>query len=658
MFGERERPLMPAQFALRVAILSGFALVVFSIIFFRLWYLQVLSGDKYLKQAKNNQVREVTVRAPRGEILDRQGHVLVDNRTALALQLNPTELPRTHRRRQREFARLGHVIGMSQHAISKQLREQTKDLPANPVTLRRDVPYDLVYYLRENQGSYPGVTVQHVYVRNYPDGNLAAQIFGYVREITGPQLKEPRYQGLAPGDQVGQSGVENTYDNVLRGTNGMTRVQVDAQGRPTGGVLSQTQPKPGDNLLLSIDTPVQQAGEAALNSFSTPGAFVAMNVNDGEVLGLGSSPTFDPSIFTKPVIPTATYKQLSSQTTGAPLADRAVQGLYPTGSTFKPITAIAALESGVLTPSTTIVDGGSFTEGDITLHNAGGGAYGALQLPQALQVSSDVFFYNVGAMLYRDGGDAQQKWASELGIGHPTGIDLPGEVAGLLPTPAWRNKLFKDAQSPNSPGGSSIVPGDPTDRPWTIGDNVNLAIGQGDLQTDPLQMAVAYAAIANGGNVVRPHVGLEVRNPEGGVVQEIDPGPQRHLDINPQYRQTILEGIHMAAQSPGGTSYPVFGNFPIPMAGKTGTAQRIGQQDQSWYVALAPYPNPQIVVATTIEQGGFGVEAAAPVARQILDAYFNTHKQEAKAAGGKVPSQGPIQAGPAPSTGGAAGNPY
>ncbi len=658
MFGERERPLMPAQFALRVAILSGFALVMFSIIFFRLWYLQVLSGDKYLRQAKNNQVREITVRAPRGEILDRQGHVLVDNRTALALQLNPTELPRSHRRRAREFARLGQVIGMSPKEIRKQLHQQTKDLPANPVTLRRDVGYDLVYYLRENQEAYPGVTIQRVFVRNYPNGTLGAQIFGYVREVTEQQLKEPRYQGLIPGDQVGQSGVENTYDNVLRGTNGVTRVQVDAEGRPTGGILSRTQPKAGDNLVLSIDTPVQKAGEAALNSFSTPGAFVAMNVHDGEILGLGSSPTFDPSIFTKPVIPESTYKQLTSQTTGAPLADRAIQGLYPTGSTFKPITAIAALESGVLTPTTTIYDGGSFTEGNITLHNAGGGAYGSLQLPQALQVSSDVFFYNVGAMLYRDGGDAQQKWASELGIGHPTGIDLPGEVAGLLPTPAWRNKLYKEAQSPNSPGGTSVVPGDPTDRPWTIGDSVNLAIGQGDLQTDPLQMAVAYAAIANGGDVVRPHVGLEVQDPKGGVVQEIDPGPQRHLDINPTYRQAVLEGIHMAAQSPGGTSYPVFGNFPIPMAGKTGTAQRVGQQDQSWYVALAPYPNPQIVVAATIEQGGFGVEAAAPVARQILDAYYNTHKQAAKAAGGKVPSKGPIQAGPAPSTGGAAGNPY
>jgi penicillin-binding protein 2 len=643
MFGERERPLMPAQFALRVAILSGFALVVFSIIFFRLWYLQVLSGDKYLKQAKNNQVREVTVQAPRGEILDREGNVLVDNRTALALQLNPTELPGSHRRREREFARLGPVIGMSPKAIRKQLHQQTKDVPANPVTLKRDVSYDLVYYLRENQHSYPGVTIQRVYVRNYPDGTLGAQIYGYVREITEQQLHEPRYQGLIPGDQVGQSGIENTYDNVLRGTNGMTRVQVDAAGQPTGGVLSETQPKPGDNLLLSIDTPVQKAGEAAINSFSTPGAFVAMNVQDGEVLGLGSSPTFDPSVFTKPVIPESTYKQLTSDTTGSPLTDRAIQGLYPTGSTFKPITAIAALESGVMTPSTTIVDGGSFTEGGITLHNAGGGAYGALQLPQALQVSSDVFFYNVGAMLYQHGGDAQQKWASELGIGHPTGIDLPGEVSGLLPTPAWRNKLYKEHQ---------------TDRPWTEGDNVNLAIGQGDLQADPLQMAVAYASIANGGDVVRPHVGLEVRDPKGGVVQEINPAPQRHLDINPEYSHAILDGIHMAAQSPGGTSYPVFGNFPIPMAGKTGTAQRPGQQDQSWYVALAPYPNPQIVVAATIEQGGFGVQSAAPVVRQILDAYYNTHKEAAKAAGGKAPSQGPIQAGPAPSTAGAAGNPY
>jgi penicillin-binding protein 2 len=646
MFGERERPLMPAQFALRVAILSAIALVMFSIIFFRLWYLQVLSGDKYLKQAENNQVREITVQAPRGEVMDRSGHVLVDNRTALALQLQPTELPRKHKKRRQEFERLGQVVGMSADEISKQLREQTKELPANPVTLKRDVDYDLVYYLRENQAQYPGVSVQRVYVRKYPNATLAAHIFGYVREVTEDQLKEPRYQGLVPGDQVGQAGVENTYDNVLRGINGLTRVQVDASGHPTGGVLSQTQPQAGDNLLLTLDNRVQVAGEAALHSFSTPGAFVAMNVKNGEILGLGSSPTFDPSVFTKPVIPQSLIDQLNSETTGAPQANRATQGLYPTGSTFKPITAVAALEGKVLTPSTTIVDGGVFTVGGIDFKNAGGGSYGALQLPQALQVSSDVFFYNLGADLYyhdqqAGSDDTQQHWASELGIGRPTGIDLPGEVQGLLPTPAWRDQLYKDHE---------------TDRPWSVGDNVNLAVGQGDLQTNPLQMAVAYAAIANGGDVVRPHVGMEVQDSGGRVVQEIDPAPQRHVEISPQYRQAILQGIHMAAQSPGGTSYPVFGNFPIPMAGKTGTAERFGQEDQSWYVALAPYPNPQIVVAATIEQGGFGVQAAAPVASHILAAYFNVHKHEAKAAGGKVPKQGPIQAPAAPTT--APGNPY
>ena len=612
---------MPAQFALRVAILSGLALVVFSIIFFRLWYLQVLSGDQYLKAAHNNQVREITVRAPRGEILDRNGQALVANRSALALQLQPTELPRSQRKRRQEFARLGQAIGMAPGEIQKQLRKQTRELPANPVTLKRDVDYDLVYYLRENQARYPGVTVQHVYVRNYPRGSLAAQIFGYVREVTEEQLKEARYQGLVPGDQVGQAGVENTYDNVLRGANGMTRVQVDAQGQPTGGVLSQSEPRAGDNLLLTIDGRVQEAGEAALGSFSTPGAFVAMSVRDGAIIGLGSSPTYDPSVFTKPVIPQSTFDQIFSDEAGSPYTNRAIQGLYPTGSTFKPITAVAALESGVLSPTTTIVDGGTFTVGGISFQNAGGASYGALQLPEALQVSSDVFFYNLGADLH-DQDDTQQHWASELGIGHPTGIDIPGEGAGLLPTPEWRNELHSSSDDPDSPGGTDVVIGE-TDRPWTVGDNVNLSVGQGDLQTNPLQMAVAYAAIANGGDVVRPHVGMRVEDASGRAVQEIDPSPQRHVEIAPQHRQAILQGVHMAAQAPSGTSYSVFGNFPIPMAGKTGTAERFGQGDQSWYVALAPYPNPEIVVATTIEQGGFGVDAAAPVACRILDAYYS-----------------------------------
>jgi penicillin-binding protein 2 len=630
--GERTR--QPAQLNLRVAVLGGIALVLFSIVFFRLWYLQVLSSAKYVKDAQNNQVRDITVQAPRGEILDRSGQAMVKNRTALSLQVHTIELPAKPHKRKAELQRLGGVIGMPYSKIQRDIHVQHKQVPASPVTLRRDVPYDLVYYLRENQDRFPGVSVDRVYVRSYPDGTLAAHVLGYVREIDAAQLKEPRFAGVKPGDQVGQAGVESTYDAVLRGINGMERVQVDAAGQPTGHILARRAPKEGSNLKLTLSKPVQEAGEAAVSSFGLPGAFVAMNVHNGQILGLGSEPTYDPSLFAKPVLTKAETQSIfgtPGASNPAPIYDRAVQGLYPTGSTFKPITSVAALESGKLTPSTVIDDTGTFSEGGITLHNAGGGAYGALTLIPALQVSSDVFFYNVGQWLNtsdtRNG--PLQKWAKALGLGHTTGIDLPDEQSGLVPGPPWRNRLYKQHK---------------TDRPWSYGDNVQLATGQGDLEADPLQMATAYAAIGNGGNVVRPHVGLEVTKSNGQVVQEIDPAPQRNVDINPTYRRDILEGIHEAAQSPGGTSYPVFGSFPVPVAGKTGTAVRYpygypGQEvDQSWYVVLAPYPNPKVVVAVTVERGGFGVQAAAPAARQILTAYFNAHGRHIKAAGISAPS--------------------
>jgi penicillin-binding protein 2 len=394
---------------------------------------------------------------------------------------------------------------------------------------------------------------------------------------------------------------------------------VDATGQPTGGQLSSQQPQPGNDLRLSIDEDVQRAGESALASFGLPGGFVAMDVNTGEIPGLDSFPTYDPSIFAKPVVPQSTYDQLSSQTTDAPIFDRAVAGGYPTGSTFKPITAMAALDVGALTPTETLFDSGSFTEGGITLHNAGNASYGALQLPEAQQVSSDVFFYQVGARLngYTH-NDTQsgplQHWAEQLGIGSDTGIDIPDENSAnyLVPSPEWRNELYKKGL---------------TDRPWSLGDSVNLAVGQGDLKTNPLQMAVAYSALANGGDIVRPHVGLEVDEPSGRTVEQIAPAPQRHVDVNQSYSRVILEGLHMAAQQAGGTSYPVFGGFPIAVAGKTGTAERPLQEDQSWYVVLAPYPNPQIVVAVTIERAGFGAQAAAPAACRILQAYFGKQAQ-------------------------------
>jgi penicillin-binding protein 2 len=612
MFGNGDRPPAPSQFAFRIAILGGAALVIFSIIFFRLWYLEVLSGDQYLAEAQNNQIRQFTVQAPRGEIVDRNGKVLVDNRTALALQVRTTELPEKKSKRDEVLKRVADVAGMKGKFIHRQIHEQTKISAASPVTLKRDVPYDLVYYLRENQDEFPGVSVDRIYVRQYPQGALAAHLFGYVREVNEEQLKQPQYEALEPGDEVGQAGVEQTYDSLLRGVNGVTRVQVDAAGRPTGGQLSVRDPQPGNNLRLSIDSDLQAAGERAIAQFGgLPGAFVAMNVHTGEVLGLGSNPTFDPSLLAKPTITQAQYDALA-QGADAPIFDRAIQSGYPTGSTFKLITTTAALQSGLITPDHVINDTGSVTYGGVKFENAGGAVNGSIDLRTALQVSSDVYFYTLGADMNNEDnpeGGALQDWARQLGLGSLTGIDLPAESTGLVPTPGWRDSLYADNL---------------TDRPWSIGDNINLAVGQGDVQVSPLQLAVAYATIANGGSVVRPHVGMRVEDPQGRVIQEVDPAPRREVDIDPTTRQVIMDGLHAAAQEPGGTSYPVFGGFPKQIAGKTGTAER-GEtvEDQSWYAAMAPYPDPDVVVVATIERGGFGADAAAPAVRDILSQYFH-----------------------------------
>jgi penicillin-binding protein 2 len=618
--GDRHLVITP-QLALRVAMLGGVALLLFAIVFFRLWYLQVLSGDRYLAEARDNRVREIKVEAPRGKIVDRNGTLLVDNRTALTVQVQPQQLPRDKVRRTRVIRRLSTTLGLNPGSVRRKIRREARELPYSPVTLKTDVGLRTVFYIQENQSRFHGVEVKRVFLRRYPYEEIGAHLFGTTGEVTKQQLELSRYGGVTLGDRVGQSGIEYAYDRYLRGRNGASRVQVDALGRPKGELSVRT-PTAGGQLRLSIDLAVQKAGQRALQSFGLPGAFVAMDPRTGEVLGLGSNPSFDPNVFAKGVR-RSTYKRLTSAANGAPLANRAIQGLYPTGSAFKLITATGAVESGLITPSTVLFDGGSLSVGGLTFKNAGGVSHGALALPRALQVSSDVFFYRVGLMADQRGGNIIQKWARRLGLGRPTGIDLPGEVRGLVPSPAWRNRLFRKKL---------------TDRPWTPGDNINLAVGQGDLQANPLQMAVAYSAIANGGHVVTPHIGMRVEDSRGSVIQEIQPGSQRNLKIAGQTRSAILSGLRAAANDPGGTSTPVFEGFPITVAGKTGTAERGAQGDQSWYASVAPYgADPRIVVAVTVERGGFGAEAAAPAARRILAAYFGIKGKKAIGRAGSSP---------------------
>lgn len=616
---DRRPPITP-QLALRIAILGGVALVMFAVIFFRLWYLQVLSGDRYLAEANDNRVREIKVQAPRGRIVDRAGRVLVDNRPSNVVKLTPDRLPRRQRSKTRLYDRLARVLRLDRTEIRTRVREQLRALPYSAATVKQDVRRPVVAYILENQDKFPGVTVEKVFLRSYPRRAIGAHLFGTVGEVTRRQLtrQRDRYRGVTQGDRVGQSGIEYSYDRFLRGKNGARRLQVDARGT-LRNYLRRKEATPGRQLRLAVDLHVQEVGQQALGG--AKGAFVVMDVHTGEVRALGSSPSFDPNIFAR-AIRRSDFERLSAKETGEPLANRAIQGLYPTGSTFKLATSVAALEGGLIGPLTPVFDGGSIKVGGITFKNAGGAAYGTVSLRRALQVSSDVYFYKLGLEANAAGdGHLIQDWARRLGIGRRTGIDLPAEVEGLVPTPEWRNRRFKKGL---------------TERPWTVGDSINLAVGQGDLQTNPLQLAVAYAGVANGGFVVRPHLGQRIENADGRVLQEFEAPGRRRLPVAPQYRQAILDGLRLAASAAGGTSADVFEGFPIPVAGKTGTAEKgLGRADQSWYVALAPFPSPRYVVAVTLEHGGFGAETAAPAARRVLAALFNVRGDERKIVKGK-----------------------
>ncbi|MFN2617545.1 MAG: penicillin-binding protein 2 [Thermoleophilaceae bacterium] len=614
------RPALTPQLAIRVAFIGGIALMAFAVIFFRLWYLQVLSGDKYRAEANNNRVREIKVQAPRGQIVDRNGRVLVDNRTGLAVKVTPDKLPGDRARRRRVYRKLGRVLGLRVTQIEHRMRREFQRLPPfSSATVKTDVSRPVMMYVLEHGDDLPGVTVERVFLRSYPHRQVGAHLFGTVGEITREQLHQERYRGVPMGDRVGKDGIEYQYDRFLRGRDGASRVQVDALGR-LKGELSVRDPQPGRQLRLGVDMNVQRSGQAALAGGTGRGAFVVMNVHNGQVVALGSQPSFDPNVFSR-VIKQSDYKRLSDPNNGAPLTNRATQGNYPTGSTFKLITATAALQGGVITPDTVEYDGGSLRVGGLTFKNAGGGGNGALALRRALTVSSDVFFYRLGLEMNSTGnGLLLQHWAHNYGLGRRTGIDLPNESPGLIPSPRWRNRLFKKHL---------------TDRPWTPGDNINLSVGQGDVQVDPLQLAVAYAALANGGRVLKPRLGMRIEDSAGRVLQDLEAPTARRIPIRPEFRQAILDGLRGAASQPGGTSAKVFAGFPIPVAGKTGTAQKgAGRPDQSWYAALAPYPSIKYVVVATDEAGGFGADTAAPMARQILATLFGVKKGAKGAKGG------------------------
>jgi len=647
---EARVPASP-QVAIRVAIFGALVMAAFAIIFFRLWYLQVLSSEKYIAQANANRARDLPVAAPRGRIVDREGNVIASSRVTNAVEIVPSALPPAGAPRLALYRRLGALLEMSARQIEALVIKGRTTVPYAPVLIKTDAGEGPLTVLAERENQFPGVTQQPVAIRDYPHGEMAAQVLGYVGQVTEPELKLRAFAGVGQGTVVGQEGLEYYYDRYLRGKPGTQRVEVNSLGYPVPSSLAPTPPTAGYSLKTTLDLPLERAAEKALlegieharagGKPADAGAFVALNPRNGEVLAIGSSPGFDPNKFAKPLTDRE-YKRLEGRAKSAqgeaappaPLTDRAVNGTYPTGSTFKPITAMGALEAGVITPASALGAGQCVTVSTQQFCNAGHADYGAVSLVEALKVSSDTYFFEAGE-LANSYGNVIQNMAHKLGVGESTGIDLPSEITGLVPDRAWRARVAAEelaCERRKHVSGCGISDG----RPWSVGDNMHLAVGQGDLLTSPLQMAVAYSTLANAfssggvGAVVRPHLGAEIDGSNGELVQALNFPPARRVKLNASDVDLVMEGIHDAASQAGGTSAAVWTGWnqaQHPVYGKTGTAQHAVGEDQSWYMCYLPDPARPIVIAVTVEQGGFGAETAAPIARLIASQWFGVSKK-------------------------------
>jgi penicillin-binding protein 2 len=622
------------KLARRVALLSGLVVIIFGALLMRLWALQVLSGPQYAAKAQANQVRTVSVQAPRGTILDSSGHVLVANQPVTSVELSPSGLPRNYPTRVREIRRLARVAGVSVHRITKLLlgRRAANDM-LDPVVVRTQATGPMLNYLEERADNFPGLTLARSYIRRYPHGSVAAQLLGYDSQT--PQ---------SAGQVIGVTGIEAAFNKFLRGVPGQARVRVDSLGRPQSQRLLAIPPQQGQTVRLTINSKIQVAAQNALNDgirraqstgqwAADGGAIVALNPQDGSILALASSPTYNPAVYSGRVTTRALAAQgLTPKTDLAanfPSLDRAVDGTYPPGSTFKPLTAIAALEEHIIKPYAFYPCTGTYVAPQDTSkhvwHNWNLFVNEGMDLPTALAQSCDTYFYGVGDKFYalpKGRGQPIQKWARRFGFGQKSGSDLGVQAAGTVPTTAWRHRMFTKATDPTNWQ---------IDRLWKPGDSLNLSIGQGDLSVTPLQMARFYAAIANGGKLVTPHILQDVENPNGTPVPTKAPAAPRPVEgLNPADLKVVQQGLFEGTHDPLGTSYGVFGNFPVPIAGKTGTAQKVvripgfhGERDQSWWCGYGPSNDAKLVVCAVIENGGEGGAAAAPAAERVFAKFFN-----------------------------------
>ena len=635
----------------RVAILGVIVLALMSVLVSRLWFLQVLTGNQYAKASETNRVRLVTLEAARGRILDRNGVELVTNRPSLAVGLRRDDL-RDPALRKAVVARLSKLLKLSVRDINKRLDDK-RISPYRPAIIATDVPEQVIFEIREHAERYPGAETLVLPVRTYPKGTLAAHVLGYVGETTESELARLRDKGYRLGDTIGRTGVERTYESSLRGTPGIEKLEVNSSGIVLGTLGSQ-EAVPGSDVMLSLDAGVQAVAEESLylgiqrarsrtfletgEAFRAPaGGVVVLDAQTGGIVAMASYPSFDPSRFVGGVDP-AYWKALNDPANHEPLIDRAMQSAYPPGSTFKPFMATAALESGAMSPGSTLPCTSAFDFGNRTFHNWKGGS-GNISLAEALVQSCDTVFYRLGANWWLKERAAEQAgkrvyeimqdWAGRFGLGRATRVDLPNEVSGRVPGRAYKQHLYdlnKVTWCEKYGATHDAFWQDLCQRGfmWRGGDAVNMSIGQGDLVATPLQLAVGYAAIANGGTVLRPHVGLKILKPDGTVRQLVKPQATSRVQVSPGDLAYVQRALQQVAAR--GTAVFPFRGWPlrsIPVAAKTGSAEIAGKQPFSWFAAYAPADHPKYVVVSVVEEAGFGSQVSGPVVRRIMDKLFN-----------------------------------
>jgi penicillin-binding protein 2 len=613
-----------AAFQVRVGAFGLVAMTLFAILLLRLWALEVIQGNQYAHAARAQSFRTVRFPTARGPILDRSGRLLVGTTGTVVVSADPQTIGTidSHGRwtpSPTGLARVQHLARIARvpsRQLLANIRRSVRRSPFAPAAVITQPTRALAFYLDEHAAAFRGFTVSVVPSRWYPRGAVGDEFLGLLGEVSSDELRQRRYRGTRPGQVVGQSGVEATYDNVLNGGLASARVHVDARGRIVGPLQGVPRRPRARGLQLSIDLRLQRAAIHAIRDGiaaahhaghldADAGSAVVMNPWNGAIYALANYPGFDQ----RRAAVDRGYANSLFHARGSPLLNRATQGLYPTGSTFKPIVAQAALATGLITPWTSLPCTGSLTVGNVVFHNVEPAINASLNLEQALTISCDTWFYRLGTMFYArqaaTGALDMQRWAYQLGLGHTTGLDLPGEYGGVVPTPSWLEKTFRA----------------PAQRIWYEGYSVNLSIGQGYLAVTPLQLAVAYSALANGGTVVRPHVARAILSTDGTVLRPLRFAPRGRVRLTGV--GVIRSALFAAAHAADGTSTAVFGSFRIPVAGKTGTAQTPSGSDHSWYASWAPARAPRVVVVVLIEHGGFGVEAAAPAAREIYSAFFH-----------------------------------